>query len=165
MTATTRTLHLPAGSTATGAHTVHVTPESAGWGHSGLRVLELSAGDTHGLDTGPGEVLVVPLSGSLPVRGEGGTLTLSGRTGVFAGPTDFAYLPMASTAELASDGGGRPRSPRPTPPGARGRGSSGPTRPRGRRSGGRRGRADRGRGRAPRNEGWRPRPGRRAPAR
>ncbi|RFU22004.1 5-deoxy-glucuronate isomerase [Geodermatophilus marinus] len=107
MTATTRSLHLPAGSAASGPYAVEVTPGSAGWGHAGLRVLELPAGGVHTLGTGDDEVLVVPLSGSLTVRCEGQALTLAGRAGVFAGPTDFAYLPLGSTAELASESGGR----------------------------------------------------------
>ena len=102
MTATTRSLHLPAGSAATGPYALEVTPESAGWGYSSLRVLELAPGATHTLDTGEDEVLVVPLAGGCDVECEDATLTLSGRTGVFAGPTDFAYLPRGATAELRS---------------------------------------------------------------
>ncbi len=103
----TRSLHLPAGSAASGDYALEVTPESAGWGHSGLRVLHLAPGGTHSLATGEDEVVVVPLSGGLVVRCGGGTLTLAGRASVFAGPTDFAYLPRETTAELASEGGGR----------------------------------------------------------
>jgi len=107
MTATTRSLHLPAGSTAAGPYALQVTPESAGWGHSSLRVLELPAGGTHTLDTGPDEVVVVPLQGGLRIECDGETLELTGRPGVFAGPTDFGYLPPAATATLTSGGGGR----------------------------------------------------------
>jgi 5-deoxy-glucuronate isomerase len=101
------TLHLPAGSAAAGPYTLEVTPESAGWGHSGLRVLELPAHGSHTLDTGPDEVVVVPLEGGLTVECDGEVLTLIGRSGVFAGPTDFAYLPLGVTAELSSRNGGR----------------------------------------------------------
>ena len=107
MTATTRALHLPAGSAASGDYALEVTPESAGWSHSGLRVLELAPGGAHALSTGEDEVVVVPLSGGLVVSCEGRTLTLAGRAHVFAGPTDFAYLPRDATAELSSEGGGR----------------------------------------------------------
>jgi 5-deoxy-glucuronate isomerase len=107
MTVTTRPLHLPAGSAATGDYALEVTPESAGWRSSGLRVLELAARGTHALDTGEDEVVVVPLSGGLVVSCDGRTLTLAGRPDVFAGPTDFAYLPRGATAELASESGGR----------------------------------------------------------
>jgi 5-deoxy-glucuronate isomerase len=107
VTSTAHSLHLPAGSAASGPYALEVTPESAGWGHSSLRVLELAAGASHTLSTGEDEVLVVPLSGGCDVGCEGRTLTLSGRSGVFAGPTDFAYLPRDATAELHSPGGGR----------------------------------------------------------
>ena len=104
MTAAARTapatgsLHLPAGTASAGSYALEVTPESAGWGHSSLRVLELPAGGSHTLATGDDEVVVVPLSGGLTVRCEEQTLTLTGRSDVFAGPTDFAYLPREATA-------------------------------------------------------------------
>jgi 5-deoxy-glucuronate isomerase len=107
MTATTESLHLPAGSAAAGPYALEVTPESAGWSHSGLRVLPLPPGGSHTLDTGPDEVVVVPLEGGLLVACEGEDITLTGRSGVFAGPTDFAYLPLGVTASLSSAGGGR----------------------------------------------------------
>jgi 5-deoxy-glucuronate isomerase len=104
---TATSLHLPAGTAAAGPYALEVTPESAGWGHSSLRVLELGPGGSHTLDTGPDEILVVPLAGGLVVECEGESLELTGRIGVFAGPTDFAYLPLGSTARLRSRGGGR----------------------------------------------------------
>ncbi len=103
----TRALHLPAGSAGVGDYALEITPESAGWSHSGLRVLDLAAGQAHTLATGEDEVVVVPLSGALVVRCGSETLTLAGRASVFAGPTDFAYLPREAVAELASEGGGR----------------------------------------------------------
>jgi 5-deoxy-glucuronate isomerase len=107
MTAITRSLHLPAGSAAAGPFALEVTPESAGWAHSSLRVLELPGGGTHVLETGPDEVVVVPLQGALDVDCDGRTLRLAGRPDVFAGPTDFAYLPLDATATLRSADGGR----------------------------------------------------------
>jgi 5-deoxy-glucuronate isomerase len=103
----TDSLHLVAGSAAGGSYVLEVTPESAGWGHAGLRVLELPAGGDHTLDTGPDELVVLPLSGGLVLTCEDQTLTLTGRSNVFAGPTDFAYLPLGATATLHSRGGGR----------------------------------------------------------
>ncbi len=107
MTATTHALHLPAGTAAAGDYALEVTPESAGWSHSGLRVLDLAPGGSHVLATGEDEVVVVPLSGALVVRCDGETLELAGRPHVFAGPTDFAYLPREAHAELSSEAGGR----------------------------------------------------------
>jgi 5-deoxy-glucuronate isomerase len=106
-TAGSTSLHLPAGTAAAGPFALEVTPESAGWGYSGLRVLELAPGTSHTVDTGPDEVVVVPLEGSVVVECDGETLALTGRANVFAGPTDFAYLPLGSTATLQSAGGGR----------------------------------------------------------
>jgi 5-deoxy-glucuronate isomerase len=105
--ADTRALHLPAGSAAAGPYELAVTPETAGWGHTGLRVLELAAGGRHTLDTGPDEMVVLPLAGGLVVECDGEVLTLIGRSGVLAGPSDFAYLPLGATAMLSSRGGGR----------------------------------------------------------
>jgi 5-deoxy-glucuronate isomerase len=103
----TTSLHLPAGTAAAGPYALEVTPESAGWGHASLRVLELAAGGSHLLDTGPDEILVVPLAGSLLVECDGETVPLAGRSTVFAGPTDFAYLPRDAVATLRSERGGR----------------------------------------------------------
>jgi 5-deoxy-glucuronate isomerase len=107
MTAATPSLHLPAGTASHGPYALEVTPESAGWGHTGLRVLELAAGATHTLDTGPDEVVAVPLGGSFRLDCDGQTVRLAGRASVFAGPTDTAYLPLGATAEISSAAGGR----------------------------------------------------------
>ena len=99
--------HLPSGSTSSGGYDLEVTPESAGWGYSSLRVLSLPAAGSHSLDTGPDEMILVPLQGSVTVEVDGTALHLDGRAGVFAGPTDFAYLPIGSRVTLSSARGGR----------------------------------------------------------
>ena len=98
---------LPAGTAAQGDYDVEVTPESASWGCSSLRVLTLEPAGTHTLHTGDAEVGVVPLSGAVDVEVDGAHLELDGRPDVFAGPTDFAYLPLGSVATLQSMAGGR----------------------------------------------------------
>jgi 5-deoxy-glucuronate isomerase len=100
-------LHLAAGSTADGRYAVSVAPEHAGWGYSGLRVLELAAGGSHRLDTAQDEVLVLPLAGSCAVEVDGARFELAGRQDVFAAVTDFAYLPRDAAATLTSRHGGR----------------------------------------------------------
>jgi 5-deoxy-glucuronate isomerase len=99
--------YLPAGAGVAGEYDLEVTPESASWGYSSLRVLTLDPAGTHTLHTGGDEVLVVPLSGSLAVEVDGSHLELDGRASVFAGPTDFAYLPTDVVASLHSEAGGR----------------------------------------------------------
>ncbi|MEV5845866.1 5-deoxy-glucuronate isomerase [Streptomyces sp. NPDC051985] len=99
--------HLPKGTSADGPYDVQITPESAGWGYSGLRILTLAPGGTHTLSTGDSEFLVLPLTGSCTVTTDGSTFELAGRTGVFASATDFAYLPRESEALISSAAGGR----------------------------------------------------------
>lgn len=95
--------HLPAGSV--GPDRVTVTPESAGWGYSGLVVLDLAPGEHRTVGTGPAETLVLPLTGGCVVEVDGETFTVDGRPDVFAGPTDFVYLPRDATAVLSSAAG------------------------------------------------------------
>jgi 5-deoxy-glucuronate isomerase len=99
-------LYLPAGSSADGAFSLVVTPESAGWTYCGLRVLSLPPGGTHTWDTGDDELLVLPLSGSCEVICEGNTFELLGRRDVFSRVSDFAYAPRDATVTVRSAGGG-----------------------------------------------------------
>ena len=57
-----------AGETAADPYALEITPASAGWGFSGLRVLELPAGGKHVFDTGEDELIVLPLDGSSSTR-------------------------------------------------------------------------------------------------
>jgi 5-deoxy-glucuronate isomerase len=99
--------HRPAGSAASDGFAVDISPESAGWGFSGLRVLELPAGGGRRLDTGPDEVIVLPLAGACTVEADGQRAELAGRASVFAGVSDFAYVPRESALTVASQRGGR----------------------------------------------------------
>ena len=100
-------LHLPAGSSANGAFSLVVTPESAGWAYSGLRVLTVAPGGTHTWATGDDELLVLPLSGSATVACDGAAFELRGRRDVFSRVSDFAYVPRDATVTVSSPGGGR----------------------------------------------------------
>ena len=98
---------LRAGSTAQGDAVLVVTPESAGWAHSGLRVVELPAGGSVTLATQDDELLVLPLSGGCSVEIDGERFELTGRADVFNGVTDFAYAPRDAQVVIASARGGR----------------------------------------------------------
>ncbi len=100
-------LHRPAGSAARDRWSHLITPESAGWAFTGLRIVQLGAGDGIELATGNDEAIVVPLSGSAQVTCGSETFELAGRSDVFAGPTDFAYVPRGASARLEASGGGR----------------------------------------------------------
>lgn len=103
----TTTHHLPAGKATGDAYTVNVTPESAGWGYSSLRVLELPPGGEHTFDSGDSEWIVLPLTGSCTVAVGGETFRLLGRESVFSGVSDFAYVPRDAQASIVSPDGGR----------------------------------------------------------
>ena len=100
-------LHLPSGSTASGAFTTVVTPQHAGWTYAGLRVLELPAAGTHSFATGDEEFCILPLAGACVVECDGQRLALQGRDNPFARVTDFAYVPRDAEVRISSAGGGR----------------------------------------------------------
>jgi 5-deoxy-glucuronate isomerase len=95
------------GSTAAGPYVTSISPQAAGWTYSGLRVAELPPGGRVELDTGPDEVIVLPLNGAAEVECDGQRFSLAGRPDVFSGVTDFAYLPRDARAVLSSAAGGR----------------------------------------------------------
>lgn len=99
--------HVRRGVSAAGAYELVITPEDAGWGYSGLRILELEPGGAHRFSTAEDELIVLPLSGGGSVDCDGARWTLSGRGSVFSGVSDFVYVPRDSSVELASDTGGR----------------------------------------------------------
>jgi 5-deoxy-glucuronate isomerase len=100
-------LHRPAGSAAGDGYLVDLSPESAGWGFSGLRVLDLPAGGHRVVETGEHEVVVLSLGGSATVEADGQRAELAGRDSVFNGVSDLAYVPRGSVLYLSTVGGGR----------------------------------------------------------
>jgi 5-deoxy-glucuronate isomerase len=92
-------------------HVLHavreITPESAGWGYSGLRIVELGAGQSETVATEGSEYVVVSLSGSADVTVDGQAYALEGRRDVFAGPSDVVYAPRDAELTLTSGAGGR----------------------------------------------------------
>ena len=95
------------GAGAAGPYDLEVTPRSAGWAHSGLRVLHLPAGGTHTVATGDDEVVVLSLGGAATVHVDGRSYTLEGRSGVFDGPSDVVYAPRDAELRIDSEEGGR----------------------------------------------------------
>ncbi len=78
-----------------------------GWQHTGLRVGEAG---TFTIEADDVERIVVPLDArsvvieTTSVRDGGGRIELNGRTSVFAGPTDVAYLGIGTGSTITSDG-------------------------------------------------------------
>jgi 5-deoxy-glucuronate isomerase len=96
--------HLPAGSAAEGPYGVVVTPESAGWGHTALRVLDLPDPGGHTFGTGDFEMIVLPLAGSCAVECDGERFELEGRADVFNRVSDFAYVPRDARVTVRGQG-------------------------------------------------------------
>ncbi|MCI9887172.1 5-deoxy-glucuronate isomerase [Micrococcales bacterium 31B] len=95
------------GDTTAGPWHLDITPQVAGWTHSTLRILHLAAGETATLDTGESEFMVLALEGSCRATCGGTTHEILGRENVFAGPSDFVYVPRDASVEVTSDAGGR----------------------------------------------------------
>jgi 5-deoxy-glucuronate isomerase len=84
-----------------------VTPETAGWGYTSLRTLELAPGAGSTFWTGADEMVVLPLSGSCVVECDDLVAVLAGRRSVFSRVTDFAYVPRDARVTVSSERGGR----------------------------------------------------------
>lgn len=95
------------GQTAVTPFELVVTPQNAGWGYSGLRVLDLTIGQRASFTTGDDEMIVLPLSGGCDVTCDDERVTLTGRRSVFSRVTDFAYLPIGSAVTIRAVNGGR----------------------------------------------------------
>ena len=100
-------LYLPAGSAGSPAYEVEITPESAGWGYSSLKIVSLPVAGTEAFETEDDEVIIVPLSGAVSVESDGSHVDLDGRASVFSGPTDVVYIGIGQTVTLHSERGGR----------------------------------------------------------
>ena len=107
MTDATPSLYRRAGSLADGGWSVVLTPESAGWRFSGMRAAALDPGDRLSFDTAGDEVIVLPLAGSFEVTADDTVYQLAGRASVWAGPSDFLYVPPGGRVTVASPAGGR----------------------------------------------------------
>jgi 5-deoxy-glucuronate isomerase len=93
--------YIPARS-ATAPYTVDVTPESAGWSESSLKVVELGPNLT--LDTRDNEVMILPLAGGGSVTAGDDTFEISPRDSVFDGPADMVYLGTGQVYTLSGRG-------------------------------------------------------------
>ena len=103
----TQSLHLRAHDPDSNGYTVDVSPASAGWTYSSLRVVVLAPGASSAWTTGDDEWIVLPLAGSCSVICGDNRFELEGRMSVFDRVTDFAYVPRGSNVTLQSELGGR----------------------------------------------------------
>jgi 5-deoxy-glucuronate isomerase len=84
-----------------------ITPETAGWGYSGLRTITLNPGESHDFECDGKELLVIPLAGSCDVAVDGRTYVLAGRDNPFHRVPDVLYAPVGAHVVIRSAQGGR----------------------------------------------------------
>lgn len=100
-------LYQPARGPDSKGYSVDISPSSAGWTYSSLRVVVLVPDQSLTWTTGDSEWVILPLAGACSVACDGLKFELEGRSSVFERVTDFAYVPRASSVTLKSRLGGR----------------------------------------------------------
>ena len=108
---------LHAGTTGHDVYSVDVSPERAGWTYSGLRIVELAAGESVTLTTGVAECLVLPLQGAATVTvqqfanflrlDQPKVSKLTGRASIWGEVTDYLYVPRNAELTITAPEGGR----------------------------------------------------------
>lgn len=86
---------------------VDITPDNAGWGWTGLHVLQLPPGEMLTIASDGAELIVLPLAGSVDLRVGADEVHLDGRDSVFSAVTDFAYVGLDSEVVISSARGAR----------------------------------------------------------
>ncbi len=100
-------LHHPAGTLADDGFDVRLTPETAGWGWSGLMVLSLGEGEERSMVLDGVEAMVLPLGiTGVQVEVDDEVFGVRGRTSVFDRVSDFVYAPLGATLRLTASTAG-----------------------------------------------------------
>lgn len=98
-------LHLPAGSAARDGFDLVIAPSTSVLRYAGLRTVTLPPGGSVALPTEGVETIVVPLQGAAVVLVGGEEFSLRGRSDVFVGASDVAYVPDTAARLTSTDGG------------------------------------------------------------
>ncbi|MGH8871240.1 MAG: 5-deoxy-glucuronate isomerase [Acidimicrobiia bacterium] len=86
---------------------IRIDAGEAGWEYCGLHVLTVPPGGARHLDLSGVEAAVVPLNGSCHVQTSDTELELTGRSSVFTGISDIAYVSVDTDLTIESPKGGR----------------------------------------------------------
>lgn len=96
-----------AGSSGHDVYSVDIAPTEAKWTYSGLKIVELTAGESVAVDTGEFEYLVLPLQGGAEVTVRDEAFELTGRSTIWGAVTDYLYVGAGESFVLTSTSGGR----------------------------------------------------------
>lgn len=85
---------------------VVITPKSAGWQYCGIEIFDFNKSKTHSIKMDQREGVLISLSAeNIEVSVNNESFKLQGRTGVFAGISDWIYIPVGSEVKISANSG------------------------------------------------------------
>ena len=85
---------------------VVITPKSAGWQYCGMEIFDFNKSKTHLIKMDQREGVLLSLSAeNIEVLVNNESFKLQGRTGVFAGISDWIYIPVGSEVKISANSG------------------------------------------------------------
>ncbi|MFM8895225.1 MAG: 5-deoxy-glucuronate isomerase, partial [Actinomycetales bacterium] len=95
-----------AGSLTEAGRPMVLEPQQAGWAYSGMQILDLAAVPEQQLNLAGTEAVLLSLSSPrVSIAVDGTVVELAGRRGVFAGVSDWAYLPVGAQVTVSGEPG------------------------------------------------------------
>ena len=83
-----------------------ITPESAGWKYCGMQIFDFSKSKTYSIKMDQKEGVLLSLSAeNIEVSVNNEKFKLQGRVGVFAGISDWIYIPVGSELNISASSG------------------------------------------------------------
>ena len=87
--------------------TENITPQIAGWKYCGMKMMDLAKQNNYEITFTDFEGILLSLSAeNVTVIVDGQEFKIIGRTGVFAGISDWIYIPVGSTVKNIWKAGG-----------------------------------------------------------
>ena len=85
---------------------VVITPKSAGWQYCGMEIFDFNKSKTHSIKMDQREGVLLSLSAeNIEVSVNNASFKLQGRVGVFAGISDWIYIPVGSEVKISANSG------------------------------------------------------------
>ena len=85
---------------------VVITPKSAGWKYCGMEIFDFDKSKTYSIKMDQREGVLLSLSAeNIEVSVNNESFKLQGRTGVFAGISDWIYIPVGSEVKISANSG------------------------------------------------------------